>query len=68
MQAIRVFATCNTCGHSESYLVLDNETESMYRTCSKCRTTMSIDKINHIHDDNEGNRVEESIVNVEEGI
>ena len=31
MQAIRVFATCNTCNRSESYIVLDHETECMYK-------------------------------------
>lgn len=67
MQAIRVFATCDTCNHSESYIVLDHEPECMYKKCYKCRTIMSIDKINHIYTDREGNRVEESIVNVEEG-
>jgi translation initiation factor 2 beta subunit (eIF-2beta)/eIF-5 len=67
MQAIRVFATCSICGYSDTYLVLDNETDLMYKKCDKCGEIMSIDKINHIHDDCDGNRIEESVVNVKEG-
>ena len=64
LQAIRVFATCEECGQSESYLILNDETESMYRTCNKCGKIRSIDKINHIYEDRDGNKVEESVVNV----
>lgn len=61
MRAVRIFAHCQKCHNDETYIILSNETDSMYRQCSNCKITMLIDQINLIYNEDNGDKVEEMV-------
>lgn len=68
MRALRVIVHCQRCGKEDTYTLVGNEdSENLHHKCTKCRIPMTIDRMNLIYEDNEGNRVEECVVNTEKG-
>ena len=63
MRVLRIISHCNNCLHEDTHTILSNESDSMYQKCPKCKIDMTIDKMNLIYDDIDGNRIEECVYN-----
>ena len=65
MRSVRIIAHCPRCGKEEVYVIHANDTDSMYQKCTKCNVFFTIDQMNLLYEDNDGNKVEEMIFNSE---
>ena len=65
MKSVRIIAHCQRCGKGDVYIIHANDTDSMYQKCTKCGIFFTIDQINLLYEDANGDKVEENIFNAE---
>ena len=61
MRVVRIISHCTHCLYEDNHIILSNESDSMYPICPKCKIDMTIDRMNLIYDDIDGNRIEECV-------
>lgn len=65
MRSARIISHCQRCGKENTYVIQANETNHLYQICRKCRIYMTIDKINLMYEDANGDKIEENVFNAE---